>query len=86
LLNLGVGVEHIPGRLVAKAITPDQECIDVLGQFQQAAALGELAVGYLRRGATTDKGKDYEGSAMKPAIIAVCVSLLRAMGAAQAGA
>jgi hypothetical protein len=38
--------------------TPDQECIGVLGQFQRAAALGALVVGYLRRVATTDKEKN----------------------------
>jgi len=45
----------MPGRLVAKDITPDQECIGVLGQFQQAAALGALVVEYLRPVATLDK-------------------------------
>jgi len=48
-------VGHIPVRLVAKDITLGQECIGVLGQFQQAAALGALVVGNLRRVATTDK-------------------------------
>jgi len=38
--------------------TPDQECIGVLGQFQWAATLGALVVGYLRRVTTTDKGRD----------------------------
>jgi len=57
-LNLGAEVEHTPGRLVTKDITPDQECIGVLGQFQWAATLGALVVGYLRRVATTDKGRD----------------------------
>jgi hypothetical protein len=47
--------EDMPGRLVAKDITPDQECIGVLGQFQQAAALGALVVEYLRPVATLDK-------------------------------
>ena len=48
----------MPGRLVAKDITPDQECIGVLGQFQRAAALGALVVGYQRPVVTKDKEKD----------------------------
>jgi len=58
MLNLGAEVEHIPGHLVAKDITPDQECIGVLGQFQRAAVLGALVVEYLRSVATMDKEKD----------------------------
>jgi hypothetical protein len=57
-LNLGAGVEDIPARLVAKDITPDQECIGVLGQSQQAAPLGALVVENLHRVATTDKEQD----------------------------
>ena len=45
----------MPGRLVAKDITPDQESIDVPGQSLQAAALGALVVEYLRPVATLDK-------------------------------
>jgi len=45
----------MPGRLVSKDITPDQESIDVPGQSLQAAALGALVVEYLRPVATPDK-------------------------------
>jgi hypothetical protein len=57
-LSLGAEVEDIPARLVAKDIIPDRECIGVLGQSQEAAPLGALVVGNLRRVVTTDKEQD----------------------------
>jgi hypothetical protein len=58
----------MPGRLVAKDITPDQECIGVLGQFQQAAALGALVVGYPRPVATLDKEEGFNDGKATPMI------------------
>jgi hypothetical protein len=61
--NLGAEAAHIPARLVAKDIIPQQARIGAFGQSQQAAPLGARVVENLRQVASMDKEQKREPSA-----------------------